>query len=191
MHLLKQYTFLPLHHCFWMSALYLDEVSELAEGFLQMSFFGVCREDRQIPSINDRGGNYGLASQLEIAQRQEGPWSHHIFQTGLSEAAETAHLHKVQLPICQIERRRWTCIKDTNRHWEPSSYWPGSVVKRGIFNLEHLWCWWRILSGRLLHTAAGTLGFVESQNQWRPLVGIETTAIPEKPEGYNVNKSNL
>lgn len=97
-----------------LSALYLNEVSELAEGSLLMSFFGVCREDGQIPSINNRGGNHRLTSQLEVAQSQEDSWSYHIFQAGLSETAETAHLDKVQLPISQIKGWRRTCINGTD-----------------------------------------------------------------------------
>lgn len=107
---------LPLHHCVGISALHLDEVSELAEGLLQVSFFGVRGEDRQVPGVNDGGGKYGQASQLQVAQSQEGSWPHHLFQTGLSKAAETAHFHEVQLPIGQVERRRRTCVEGTGRH---------------------------------------------------------------------------
>lgn len=95
---------------FGISALYLDQVSELAEGFLQMNFLGVCREDGQISSVHNRSWRRGLTSQLQVAQSQQDKWFYHIFQARLSQAAETTHFNQVQFPIGQIKCRRETCV---------------------------------------------------------------------------------
>lgn len=96
---------------FGILASYLDQVSELAEGFPQMNFLGVCWEDGQISSVHNRSGRCGLTSQLQVAQSQQDTWFYHIFQARLSQAAETAHFNKVQFPIGQIKCRRGTCVQ--------------------------------------------------------------------------------